>query len=395
MENQFRYKVSVIVPIYNAEKYLCDCLGSLLLQTINSEDMEVLLINDGSTDHSQVICERYAKLYPFFKVFSQENAGVSAARNRGIQEAQGKYIMFLDSDDELTEDTIERVADFFDKHYCETDIVTYPERTYLSTGQVKSPHVRYKTLTQTGIYDATESIYLFQVRLNVAVKNQKENNILFDEEMGYHEDQKYCSEIIRSKMKLGFVEGCEYKYKLHDGNITDENTNPICLFEPTTKYWEELFESFNGEVPSYYQALYLHDISWKLSQNCLLPYHYQGKQFEEAQQRLWTLLKYVDVDIIMKHPSVDNFHRFYFLEKKEVNAATIVDREKYYLMIEDEKVYSNNKFELIFNKCRTVENSLLIQCTLKSQYFNFHEWPEVYVKENDSRYRKMSLSGRR
>lgn len=75
MEN-YKYKVSVIVPVYNVENYLRDCLDSLLAQTIDHNQMEVLLINDGSTDSSLDICYEYAQSHFIFKVFTQENAGV-------------------------------------------------------------------------------------------------------------------------------------------------------------------------------------------------------------------------------------------------------------------------------------------------------------------------------
>lgn len=90
-------KLTVIVPIYNAEKYLCRCLDSLLL--IPCPEMEILCINDGSTDFSWEICEKYMSQDCRVKAFSQENAGPMAARNCGLRKAAGEYICFVDSDD--------------------------------------------------------------------------------------------------------------------------------------------------------------------------------------------------------------------------------------------------------------------------------------------------------
>lgn len=108
----FDYKVSVIIPIYNTENYLRECLDSLVLQTIDMNEVEVLLIDDGFKDSSLLICREYATEYPYFKVFHQENAGVSAARNFGISRARGKYIMYLDADDKLTDQVLEKVTGF-------------------------------------------------------------------------------------------------------------------------------------------------------------------------------------------------------------------------------------------------------------------------------------------
>ena len=89
--------ISVIVPIYNTEKYLRRCIDSVLAQTY--KDFELLLIDDGSTDSSGAICDEYAALDARVSVFHKENGGVSDTRNYGLDLAQGKYLMFLDADD--------------------------------------------------------------------------------------------------------------------------------------------------------------------------------------------------------------------------------------------------------------------------------------------------------
>ncbi len=89
--------ISIIVPVYNVEKYLSTCVDSILSQTF--EDFELLLIDDGSTDNSGMLCDEYLKTDKRIKVIHQKNAGVSAARNKGIDEALGEYICFIDSDD--------------------------------------------------------------------------------------------------------------------------------------------------------------------------------------------------------------------------------------------------------------------------------------------------------
>lgn len=101
-------KVSVIVPVYNVEKYLDVCLDSLINQTF--EDFEIICINDGSTDSCLNILRQYAKLDSRIKIFSQKNLGLSAARNAGMKQAKGEYITFVDSDDFLSPVAIERMC---------------------------------------------------------------------------------------------------------------------------------------------------------------------------------------------------------------------------------------------------------------------------------------------
>ena len=89
--------ISVIVPVYNVEKYLDNCVMSILDQ--DYQNIEIILINDGSTDNSLAICHSYVGKDKRVKLFSQKNQGLSAARNLGIQKANGEFVMFVDSDD--------------------------------------------------------------------------------------------------------------------------------------------------------------------------------------------------------------------------------------------------------------------------------------------------------
>jgi len=97
--------ISIIVPVYNVEEYLEECLTSIQHQTFT--DIEVILVNDGSTDRSKEICERFCQQDSRFKLINQKNQGASVARNRGVKESIGEYIMFVDSDDVVKENIVE------------------------------------------------------------------------------------------------------------------------------------------------------------------------------------------------------------------------------------------------------------------------------------------------
>ena len=98
-------KVSVIIPVYNTEKYVRQAVVSICRQTL--KDLEIIIVNDGSTDGSMTILEELAAQDERIKLFSQENQGQSTARNRGLHHAIGEYIYFMDSDDLLESDTFE------------------------------------------------------------------------------------------------------------------------------------------------------------------------------------------------------------------------------------------------------------------------------------------------
>ncbi len=101
-------KVSVIVPVYNVENYITKCLESLVSQTL--QDMEIIIVNDGSTDNSQQIIDNFVKKYPEkIKAFIKDNGGLSDARNFGIDRAIGEFIGFVDSDDYVTPTMFEQM----------------------------------------------------------------------------------------------------------------------------------------------------------------------------------------------------------------------------------------------------------------------------------------------
>ena len=112
-------QLSIIVPIYNVEPFLRKCVHSLEQQDLAAERYEVILVNDGSTDHSGELCTELAKQYENIKVIEQENQGVSAARNTGMDAARGKYMMFVDSDDYIEPDVIGRVLEVAERNQAE------------------------------------------------------------------------------------------------------------------------------------------------------------------------------------------------------------------------------------------------------------------------------------
>lgn len=105
--------VSIIIPVYNVARYLDDCLNSVLKQTYTN--LEMIVVDDGSTDESLEICRSYAAKDKRLKVFHQDNAGVSAARNIGLNIMTGKYVLFIDSDDKIEQDMVKNLVKAIDQ----------------------------------------------------------------------------------------------------------------------------------------------------------------------------------------------------------------------------------------------------------------------------------------
>lgn len=130
--------ITVIVPVYNAEKYLHRCIDSILAQTFT--DFELLLIDDGSKDNSGTICDEYAAKDSRVRVFHKENGGVSSARNLGLDNAQGEWITFVDSDDWVRSDFLEKrrelaLKENADIAYCDVEYVYATHSAYCKTAE--------------------------------------------------------------------------------------------------------------------------------------------------------------------------------------------------------------------------------------------------------------------
>lgn len=384
--DKFDYKVTMIVPIYNVENFLRKCLDSLVAQTIAPKDFEILLIDDGSQDHSIDIMQEYAEKYPNMKILRKENEGLSLTRNYGIKHARGKYIMYIDADDTLSPETVSEVTNFFDNHYDEIDLVSYKEIPIID-GQKAAPHFRYKTLVTSGVYDLTNiyNAFISQTRINVCVKNNRENPVLFDPDREFrHEDQKYCIEVVRQKMKIGFCDKGTYFYLHQPDSIVRTFFYAYYIFEKTMKFWEDVFAYYeDGEIPYYIQAMYLNDVNWKTCSDILLPYHYEPEKFLEAKARVLRLLNKVDDEIILRHPSLDNFHRQYFIElKKNTEIKVYTGPNNLTITNHNTVIYSSQKIEIILLQFKVKADNLRFMGFVKSAAFNYLDQPKVFLIKN-------------
>ena len=124
---EYPFVFSVIMAVYNAENYLREAVDSLIVQDIGFEKIQLIMVDDGSTDGSPEICDEYAARYPRnVSVIHKENGGVASARNEGLKCAKGKFLNFMDSDDRMSKDVLRKVHVFFSCHEADTDVITVP-----------------------------------------------------------------------------------------------------------------------------------------------------------------------------------------------------------------------------------------------------------------------------
>lgn len=222
-------KISVIVPCYNVEKYVGECLDSVINQTFN--DLEILCINDGSTDNTLSILESYAEKDSRIKLFCQENKGLSATRNFGIDVAKGEYIAFIDADDYYDLTTFEQLYDltangkkldviFFKLiDFCDDTKVQYP-RPYFDMEFLKQ-RVKDNVFCWRDISDML--LYLSVTAPGKLFRNEIIKDIRFPEGLIF-EDNPFFIEVMFNAQRVYFHDKYLYHRRIRQDSITQSNT---------------------------------------------------------------------------------------------------------------------------------------------------------------------------
>ena len=212
-------EVSIIVPVYNVEKYLPSCIDGILAQT--QTNFELLLINDGSTDHSGKICDEYAKKDNRIKVFHKENGGVSSARNVGLDNASGEWITFVDADDFIKPDFILKLLDYRTFDHIVGGNIVFGERNenrginkisiikLKSHDAVKLDYGRDMTITNTF---NTPWGKLFKTCII------KSNSLHFDTRLFYCEDLCFCLYYLSYCENVIYVPCNNYVHRLENSD---------------------------------------------------------------------------------------------------------------------------------------------------------------------------------
>ena len=215
----YKYRLSILVPVYNVEHYLERCVRSIENQDISKNDYEVLLINDGSTDNSLSVANNLAEEFSNVVVYSKANEGLSATRNFGIDHAQGKYIMHVDSDDFLVEDTIGKILEIAEKNQLE--LCFFNAKTTQGTIQKKQPFPCYQVFT--GEYALLHGMQVGSVWKNIYSHDfLKKTGLCFFGNIA-HQDVEYNYRLYPLVKKMMFTDVCVYVYNIDSESITRTN----------------------------------------------------------------------------------------------------------------------------------------------------------------------------
>lgn len=247
--------LSIIIPAFNTDKYLSACLDSIVYQIYN--DIEVIIVNDGSTDGSGKIADKYTQQYEFIKVIHQSNKGVSAARNIAIKKSKGHYLVFLDSDDVLYDGFFRKILELI---RIQPDIIEINADLIDREGKIL--HKKIFSLCNKNV--TLNNSELAKLRLSKQAKyylctriirRELVSGLSFNEEISFCEDALYLTECYFKSKKIIAVDESLYGYRQHDTNIT--SVNSISNIDQLTNLLSIINVKIDNSKNNYYRAVFL------------------------------------------------------------------------------------------------------------------------------------------
>lgn len=209
--------ISIIVPVYNTERYLSKCVDSILAQTYI--DFELLLIDDGSTDKSGVMCDEYARKDSRIRVFHKANGGASSARNVGIKNARGEWVSFIDSDDTVpfsyVNDYLQEITDDTDLIVAKYQVLDYSGNIELIYGKYKNKSFSHSEFLKELFCQKSGEYQGYMCNKFFRYSVLRNHNITFNESIFYNEDRLFIVQYIcASKSLIKYIDASPYNYFL-------------------------------------------------------------------------------------------------------------------------------------------------------------------------------------
>lgn len=239
-------KVSILVPVYNASQWLRECLDSIVGQLY--DNLQVVLVDDGSKDDSLAICREYASRYPFVEVYHQENRGVAAARNALLDKADGEYVLFVDADDWIERDMVGYLVSVIQDYNSDVAICECVE------GVVKHPVKCIEWKRSLALKEFLKHVSLRGMLWNKLIRRSLFENKHFDEEVWYGEDALMVWDVLQSVIKITLSNKPLYYYRILPSSLSGQSFSHKKM--TALKVWQRICEDVDREYPQYSTIAY-------------------------------------------------------------------------------------------------------------------------------------------
>lgn len=389
------------MAVYNVELYLREAIESVVQQDIGFENIQLILVNDGSKDGSGAICDEYAAKYPNnILAIHKENGGVATSRNEGLKHVQGEFVNFLDADDKLSLNTVREVCDFFAEHYEETDVVAFPMKFF--DGQLGGHPLNYKFNAGNRVIDLDSEWDNPQLSMSSAfVKAASIRPLCFDSRLSYAEDNQVMQKILLSKHSLGVINGATYWYRRRtagQGSAVQASTTRKEWYLPYMHFFQqhiiEYYYSRIHTIPRFIQFTLMYDLQWRFQQKSIPDGVLTDEEKAEFFELLFNVLQYIEDDVIYAQRNISRAYKLLVLETKyrALPNRSILDNDLGFIFTENTKfMVSESPFKLEF--IHLEKTNCIIDGVVSILPF-FAEHIEVVAKLGDQLYKSSQSTTR-
>lgn len=309
--------VSIIIPLYNQKQFVADAIESALAQTF--DNIEIIVVNDGSTDSPDEILNKYKDN---IKLVYQKNKGLAAARNRGLLESKGEYVQFLDADDILFHDKIERQIAIINKYNGDINVIPYCGYINVHNNDFDSSkdfeYQKVENMVNNPILKIIDLKIRFPLPIHTALlnKNLLKNNGGFDEDMKANEDRLFWTRACLNGCRFIYDNTYSVKYRKHSSSMTNEKNR---MFLSHIEYLEAVQNLFkNG-----------HEIPWEIKKkltDVYFGFFYSTVYMSDSKQKLSYLTEKIKSIIPQNYFETDNRLKKYFIKIFGIKNFLIVSK---------------------------------------------------------------------
>lgn len=394
MENQMikknNFTFSIICSIYNNGKYLRESIDSVIFQSLNFEEhVQLILVNDGSTDNSLDIALEYENRFPNnILVISQENQGLSNARNYGLNYVKGTYVNFLDPNDYISKDTLKEVKCFFEKYYNDVDLVSIKICT-CERNEEKHP-LNFK-FNKNKVIDLIKEPINPQLHIASSfIKYSSFKNRRFKLGLVSSEDANMVCKILLEKKKLGVLKSPTYFYR----KCNDNSSLMDSVFSKEDYFTEVLKNHFmdvidyclekEGEIPSFIQYILAYNIQWMVIPD--FPEFFNEEDKKEFMHYFEKVLSYLSIDSLSSKRIIKNSAlRSYLISKynNDFHVGLDFKNNEVFIKSKDKKLDRLGNHLIWINQIELNDDYLNIFCSFNSMFDSNNLFFHVF-KENKS-----------
>ncbi len=387
------YDFSVVTAVYNAEPFLPETVRSLLKQSFDFSRVQLILVDDGSTDGSGAMCDAFRKAHPDnIVVVHQANGGVSAARNEGLRHVQGSYVSFLDADDCLSRDALRKVFEFFEAHP-ETDVVSLPMHFF--DGETGEHLLNHKFRKGTRVIDLDAEPDSPQLAVTSAfIRAEALEGKSFDTRLHYAEDAKLLQTILIEKRKLGAVADAVHHYRRRSSGeasaIQRSHGSPAWYFPYLNHFCLELFdvcEARFGAIPRFVQSTVAYDLQWRIRQSRIPDGVMREAEKESYRALLISVIRRIDDDILAKQLALTSAQKVFLLRQKHGTAPAFLPSEHGRLCRYGDGEPFSIPYEPTVCDFFTVRDGVAtVECSIDAAVGFDERAPELYAVANGAEY---------